>query len=139
MFGILPDPQPHIPPKSAAHTSSECDQTNAQVAYSYVFTRKLWVEVGILCFISVYTVCENRGSSVSIVTRLRTGLTGFDSRQKLFFSSSLRPDQHWAPPSPLSNWHPGLLSGRDVRLTPHLHLQLKLRLCGSIPPLLHTS
>jgi hypothetical protein len=45
---------------------------------------------------------------------------------KILFSSPQRSDRFWSPPSLLSNGYRGLsprgLSGRDVKLTIHLHL-----------------
>jgi hypothetical protein len=52
----------------------------------------------------------SRGSSVSMVTRLRAGPPGFDSQQGQwwdFFSSSPRPDRLWDPPI---QWVLGALS-----------------------------
>jgi len=47
---------------------------------------------------------ESRDSSVSIVTGLRAGRPGFDSRMnRKYLSSPPRPDRHWGPPSLLSN------------------------------------
>jgi hypothetical protein len=72
---------------------------------------------------------RNRGSSVTIVTSLRAGRSGLDSRQGQWwdsFSSPPRPDRFWGPPSLLSNGHreifPWGQSGRGVMLTTHLHL-----------------
>jgi len=59
-----------------------------------------------------------------------------------YFSSLPRPDQLWGPPSLLSNGYLGLLPwgqiGRVVKLTTHLQLVPRLRMCGDIPPLPHT-
>jgi hypothetical protein len=44
---------------------------------------------------------------VSIVTRLRTGRSGFDSRLGQEFSSPPRPDWLWGPPSEYRGLFPG--------------------------------
>jgi hypothetical protein len=53
-----------------------------------------------------------------------------------FFTSPLRPDQIWDPPSLLSNGYQGLFtwgsSGREVKLTTHLYLLPRSRMCGAI-------
>jgi hypothetical protein len=87
----------------------------------------------------------NRGSSVSIETRLRVGRQGFNSRKgqrwDFFFSSPQRPDLLWGPPIIPSNgyWRTLYLeskAARGVKLTTHLHLVPRLSICGAIPPLL---
>jgi hypothetical protein len=87
-----------------------------------------------------------RGSSVSIVAKLRAGQPGFDSRQEqrpfsLRHRVQIRSGDH--PPSLLSNGYRGLfprvIGGRGVKLTTHLHPAPKLRMCGAILLLLHTS
>jgi hypothetical protein len=57
---------------------------------------------------------------------LWVGRPGFASQkgQGLFFSSLPRPDRLWGPPSLLFNGG----SGRDVKLTTHLHLVPRLRM-----------
>jgi hypothetical protein len=55
------------------------------------------------------------------------GVLGFDPGEGWeFFSSAPRPERLWDPPSLLSNGYQGLFpcgqSGRDVKLTTHLHL-----------------
>jgi hypothetical protein len=56
-----------------------------------------------------------------------------------FFSSPPRPEWPRGPPSLLSNGYQGLFhwewSGRDVKLTIHLHLVPRSRMRGAIPPL----
>jgi hypothetical protein len=56
-----------------------------------------------------------------------------------FFSSPLRPDRLWDPPSLLANEYQGLFSwgysDRGVILTTHLHLVPRSRMCGATPPL----
>jgi hypothetical protein len=59
------------------------------------------------------------------------------------FTSQLCSHQLWGPASFLScvYWrlfHQGLC-GQDMKLTGHLHLVLSLWMCGTIPPLPHTS
>jgi len=52
---------------------------------------------------------RSRGSSVTIVIRLRAGRSGFNSRPgQGFFSYLARPYGFWVPPSPLLNWNRGL-------------------------------
>jgi hypothetical protein len=54
-------------------------------------------------------------------------------------SSPLHPDHFGSLPSPLSSGYWGLLSQEVkelvMKLTTHLHLVLRLRMCGAIPPL----
>jgi hypothetical protein len=83
-------------------------------------------------------------SSFSIVTRLRAGQPGFDSRQgqRIFLLvTASRPALGRAQP-PIQ-WLPGALpqwwSGWGVKLTTHLHVVPRLRMCGYILPLPHTS
>jgi len=62
-------------------------------------------------------------------------------RDKDTFSSLPRPGRLWCPPSVLSNgYDQGLFlsgkSGWGVKLTNHLHLVPRWRICGAIPPLL---
>jgi hypothetical protein len=76
---------------------------------------------------------------VSIVTRLRAGRLGFDSRKGLeFFSSPPLSDRLWGPPSFLSSGYQRLFrrgySGRGVKLTTHLHLVPRLRMRRAIHP-----
>jgi hypothetical protein len=78
---------------------------------------------------------RSRRSSVSIVTRLRAGGPGFNSRQGQwweFSSSPPHPDRLWGPPSPLSNWHRGLLQHSKAA---GAWSWPKLRMRGAIPPL----
>jgi hypothetical protein len=56
------------------------------------------------------------------------------------FCPPSRPDRLWGPPSHLSNGYQGLSlpggkRGRGVKLTTHLHLVLRSRMRGDIPPL----
>jgi len=81
-----------------------------------------------------------RCSSVSVVTRLRAGRLDFDSRQGLrFFSSPPHSDRLWSPYSLLSRGYRRFflqgLSGRGVKLTTHLHLVPRSRMCGALSPL----
>jgi hypothetical protein len=49
-----------------------------------------------------------------------------------------RPDRLWVPPNLLSNGYrvfPWWYSSRGIKLTTHLHLLLRLRMHGAIPPL----
>jgi hypothetical protein len=66
-----------------------------------------------------------RGSSVSIVTRLWAGRSGFDSQQgewRKFFSFPPRPDRPWG-----------------VKLTTHILLVPRLRIRGAIPTIIYKS
>jgi hypothetical protein len=60
-------------------------------------------------------------------------------REEIFLSTPRRPDRLWDPPNLLSSGYLGLFScrkiGRGVKLTTHLHLASRLRMCGAIPPL----
>jgi hypothetical protein len=65
---------------------------------------------------------------------------GFNSRLGLgIFSSPLRPERLWGPPSLLSNRYQVLFpwgqSGRGVKLTTHLHLVPRSKMRRAIPPL----
>ena len=59
----------------------------------------------------------------------------FFGRGNRFFSSPKRPDRIWGPLSPLLKGHWGLLSrgwsGRDFKVTTHLHLVPKVRMSKS--------
>jgi hypothetical protein len=80
---------------------------------------------------------ESRGSSVSIISRLRAKRPGFDSRLRNFFTS------HRVQTG--SGVHPALHNGyrRQIgwgaKVTAHLYLVSWLRIPGVIPPILHTS
>jgi len=64
----------------------------------------------------------NRKSSINIVTRLRTGRPGCDSRERQgFFSSRPRSDSLWVPRSLVSSAYRGQ-SGRGVKLITYLNL-----------------
>jgi hypothetical protein len=84
---------------------------------------------------------RSRGSSVSVVTRLRTGRPGFDSRQEQNrnFSSSLHSDQLWEAPSFLSNGYwalfPPELKPQGVKLSTHFNPLPGLRIRGGIQKL----
>jgi hypothetical protein len=82
-----------------------------------------------------------QGISVSIVTRLRAGRQGFDSRQEQLWDFSLRrvQTQSGAHPASYTVGTGGSFSGskaaRSVELTTHLHLVQRLRIGGAIHPL----
>jgi len=80
-----------------------------------------------------FFISWTRGSSVSVVTGLRAGRTGFDSRRGHLYS----------PSSLLPNGQRGLLpqgySIRGVKFTTHFLLVPRLRMRGAITPLPHTS
>jgi len=87
---------------------------------------------------------RSRDSSVSIVTRLRAGRSGFYPRQGLricLFAAMYRPIL--GPTQPSIQWVPEVLSLEikrpDVKLTLYLHLALRLWMLGAIPPLPNTS
>jgi len=77
----------------------------------------------------------SRGSSVSIVSRLR----GRGGGRFLAGAGILSPDRLWGSPSLLSSGYRGFVpsgwSTRDVKLTTHPYLVLRLRMRGAIPPL----
>jgi len=89
-------------------------------------------------------IIKSRGSSVSIVTKLRDVLPGLNYRQGygrilFLFSTASRPAL--GPTHPPVQWVPRALSWgvkwpEGVKLTTHLHLLPKLRMCGATPALL---
>jgi hypothetical protein len=93
-------------------------------------------------------VIRSRGSSVSIVTRLRAGRPVFDSWQgqwwDFFFCPPRRPDRLCGPPSVQSNgygggglFRPGVKRlGRGSDHSSPSSAELRMR--GAIPPLPHT-
>jgi hypothetical protein len=68
------------------------------------------------------------GSSVSLVTRIRDHYLGSILSGAGIFSSLLNPDRLWGPPSFPFNGYWGY-SGRNVKMTTHLHLVSRLRMC----------
>jgi len=79
------------------------------------------------------------------VVRLGYGLEERDSVPGrcsigIFFSSPWRPDRLWGPPTLLTSYR-GFLSrrysDRIVKLITHLHLMLRSRMRGAVPPLPH--
>jgi len=111
---------------------------------------KLLVETSITphrgrnCFLYI-SLIRCRGSSVSIVTRLRAGRPGFTYRQGHWcdcFSSPPHPDRIWVPPSLLSNEYRGLLPGgwvkrlrRETDKSPPSSVEVKnVRSYTSTPP-----
>jgi len=70
-------------------------------------------------------------------------LVRFPAGAENFFFTPPRLDWLWGPPRLLSKGYQGFLnweqSGRAVKLAIHLHLVLRLRMRGAIPPLLYTS
>jgi hypothetical protein len=72
-----------------------------------------------------------------------TGVRFLVGARKGVFSSPSRPDRLLGTPTLLYNGYqrlfPRALSDRDVKLTTHLHLVLRLIMHGTIPLLLHTS
>jgi hypothetical protein len=84
---------------------------------------------------------QNRGSSVSIVTKLRAGRPGLASRQRwkvfFLFATAFRLALRTTQP-PIQPEQGGPLSP-GVKLTTHLHLLPRLRMRRAIPPLPHTS
>jgi hypothetical protein len=86
--------------------------------------------------------CDNRGSSVRTGSRLLVvDWAAFPGRSgKVMYSSITTTKPTLGSSSLLSNGYQGLFPwgkiGRDVKLTTHLLLMLKLRMRGAIPPLL---
>jgi len=81
----------------------------------------------------------SRGSSVSTVTRLRGGRSGFDSRLRLGFSlfttaSTLTGAHQACYPMGIEGSFPGV-KRPEVHLITHLHVVPNLRMRGAIPPL----
>jgi hypothetical protein len=79
--------------------------------------------------------------AISLETRLRTGLPGFDSGhgQGFISSSPPRPDRLWAHPASSSmgtesSFNASKVTG-GVKLTSHLHVVPRLRMRGAILPL----
>jgi hypothetical protein len=87
-----------------------------------------------------YSPTRSQVSSLSIVTRLWVGQPGFDSWQSIMSIMSRPTLGSTQPPI---QWVPGLFSwrqsGQGMKLTTHLHLVLRLRMLGAIPPLPHMS
>ena len=86
-----------------------------------------------------------RNTAVGTVHRHRNGhainissVLGTDRR---FLSPPTRPDKFWGPHNlsyrVIVVFFPREWSGRDVKLTTHLHLGPRLRMSGSVPPLPH--
>jgi hypothetical protein len=79
-----------------------------------------------------------------MVTRLQARWSGLDSWQgaenflfATMFKVTLGPTQppiHWVLDALPLGW-----SGQGMKLTTHLHLVPRLRMCEAIPPLYHTS
>jgi hypothetical protein len=84
-------------------------------------------------------------SSVSIVTRLWVGRSGFHSRQDQGISlfCTTVPRSAMGPIQPAIHWAPGALSGGEttsgLKLTTHLHLMATLIMRGAVPLLPHKS
>jgi len=80
----------------------------------------------------------DRNSSVSIVTRLRAGRLGFNSRH-----GNTAPIPGLGHSQPPVQWvRSFFIRGKgdwDVKLTTHLHLVPRLRMPGDLHPLPHTS
>ena len=78
---------------------------------------------------SVFTRVQKWNIVVGVATRLWDGLSGFRilAEVKVFFSSPQRPIQL------VPVFSTGGKKGRGVKLTNHLHLLPRLRLCGAIP------
>jgi hypothetical protein len=85
------------------------------------------------------TKCSISDSSVSIMTRLRSRRSGFNSRQGQwwnFASSTPRPVLFWGPPSLLTSGNRSLLPrkyiGGSMKLTIYIHPVPRLRMRGAI-------
>jgi len=84
-----------------------------------------------------------RCKSVSTVTMLRAGRPGFHSRheQRLFLFATASREAAGTTQPRVSNGYYGLFrrgGGQWVNLTTHIHLEPRLRMRGSVSPILHT-
>jgi hypothetical protein len=95
-----------------------------------------------LNFIALRSEKRSRGESVIIVTRLRAGRPGFDSRQGRIggiFLLATMSESTFGPKQPSTQWVRGLFpqgqDGLDVKLATHPHLMPRLRMLGAVSPL----
>jgi hypothetical protein len=106
--------------------------------FTFTFLRRLalWRTAAFRTKLKVwaYNSYGSRNSSVTIVTRLRTGLSGVQilahARASGYLFSGMS-DPLWSPPSRLLNAY---RNGRGVKFTTHVHLVSRL-MCGGVPPL----
>jgi hypothetical protein len=87
---------------------------------------------------------QQQGRSVSTETRVRAGWRGFNSRQGQWWDFSLRHRTQTGPGTHLATYLMGIGSsylvgkaagGGGMKLTVHLHLEQRLRMCGVISSL----
>jgi hypothetical protein len=95
----------------------------------------------IYVFTQYVTISIDKSQDSSVVQRWATcWMIGGSSpcRGWEIFSSPLHPDQLWGPPSLLSYGYQGALSlgvkQLGTKLATHLHLVLRSRMLGAIPP-----
>jgi len=80
----------------------------------------------------------SRDSSVSVVLRLRT--LRAESQGLIPGKAGKRPDWYWNSVNFLPNTSQGFFPrGWPTNMITHLHLLLRLRMCGAIPPFRHMS
>jgi hypothetical protein len=97
------------------------------------------LSIGATVFVVATTSERSRVTPASTVTSLRAGRPEFDSRQSKIFLFAIMSILAVRSTQPVGTGVlPSEYSGRGVKLTTHLHLVPKLRMCGAIPQLIHS-